>query len=67
VRTAAGEWQDFNWTARGLEAMSRLVFFLYSSKEAAKIVSKFVEEEPLVVEVDGTLDIVRVEGAWLDA
>jgi len=58
-----GESQDFSWAARGWEAMSRFVWFLYASKAAVKIVSKFVEE----VAVDGTWDIVLVEGAWLDA
>ena len=37
--------------------MSFFVFFLYSSKAAAMMVSKFVEE----VEVDGIWDIVLVE------
>ena len=63
ARMALGESQDWSWVARGWEAMSRFVCFLYSFKAAVKIVSKFVEK----VEKDGTCDIVLVEGAWLDA
>ena len=49
-----GESQDLSSAARGWEAMSFFVCFLYSFKAAVKIVSKFWEE----VEVDGTWDIV---------
>jgi len=56
-----GESQDFSWAARGWEVMSRFVCFLYASKAAVKIVSKFVEEAT----VDGTWDMVLIEGAWL--
>jgi hypothetical protein len=57
VRIALEESQDRNWVARGWEAMSFFVCFLYSFKAAVKIVSKFVDD----VAVDGTLDIVLVE------
>ena len=42
--------------------MSFFVCLWYAFKAVVKIVSKFVKE----VEVDGTWDIVLVEGAWLD-
>ena len=58
---ALGESQDCKRVARGWEAMSRFVCFLYSFKAAVKIVSKLVEE----VEVDGIWDIVLVEGTLL--
>ena len=53
VRMALDEPQDFSWVARGWEAMSFFVCFLYAFKAAENIFSKFVEE----VEVDGTFDI----------
>jgi hypothetical protein len=42
--------------------MSFFVFFLYASKAAVKIVSKFVEE---VVAVGGIWDIVIAERVWI--
>ena len=54
ARMAVEESQDFNWVARGWEAISFFVCFLYAFKAAENIVSKFVED----VEVDGTWDIV---------
>ncbi len=44
ARMALGVSQDCNRVAKGWEAMSRFVCFLYASKAAVKIVSKFVEE-----------------------
>ncbi len=41
---ALGESQDFSWVARGWEAMSFFVLFLYASKETLKISSKLMEE-----------------------
>ena len=59
---AVEESQDCRRVARGWEAISRFVCFLYSFKAAAKIVSKLVEE----AEVDGTLDIVLAkESCWM--
>ena len=58
---ASVDLQAFSSAARGLDAMSFFVVFLYSSKAAAMIVSKFVEEG------DGTWDIVILEGDWIDA
>jgi hypothetical protein len=49
-RIALEESQDFSWVARGWEAMSFFVCFLYTFKAAENIVSKFVEE----AEVGGT-------------
>ncbi len=63
ARMAREESQDCSLVARGWEARSRFVCCLYAFKAAVKIVSKFLEE----VAVDGTWDIVPVEGAWLDA
>ncbi len=60
---ALGESQDCSWAAKGWEAMSCVVYCLYASKATLKIVSKSVED----VEVDGTWDIVLIEGAWVDA
>ena len=54
MRTALGESQDLSWAAKGWEAMSFFVCFLYSFKATVNIASKFVEE----AEVDGTWDIV---------
>ena len=54
ARMALEESQDFSWVAKGWEVMSFFVFFLYASKAAEKIVSKFVE----YVEVDRAWDIV---------
>ena len=53
---ALGDSQDLSWAAIGWAAISFFVFFLYSSKAAAMIVSKLVEEAG----VDRTWDIVRV-------
>ena len=53
ARMALEESQDSSWVARGWEAMSFFVCFLYSFQAEEKMVSKFVE----VVEVDGTWDI----------
>ena len=50
--------QDLSSVARGCEAISIFVFFLYSSKAAAILASRFVEE----VAVD---DMVPVEGDCL--
>ena len=50
VRMALEESQDCSWLARGWEAISFFVCFLYAFKAAEKIVSKLVED----VEVDGT-------------
>ena len=47
---ALEESQDLSWVARGWEAMSFFVCFLYAFKAAEKIDSKSVED----VEVDGT-------------
>ena len=63
ARTASGESQDLTWAARGCEAISFFVFVLYSSKAAVKIASKLVG----AVEVDGSSDMVLVEGDRLDA
>ncbi len=41
---ASGESQVCNWAAKGWEAMSFFVCFLYACKAVVKIVSKFVEE-----------------------
>ena len=54
ARMAVEESQVFSWVARGWDAMSFFVCFLYAFKAAENIVSKFVED----VEVDGTWDIV---------
>ena len=51
---AIDESHDCNWAANGWEAMSVFVFFLYASKAAVKIVSKFGEE----MVVGKTWDIV---------
>jgi hypothetical protein len=51
---ALEESQDFSWVAKGWEAMSFFVFFLYAFKESEKIASKFMED----VDVEGTWDIV---------
>ena len=53
---ALEESQDWSWVARGCEAISFFVCFLYVSKADANIVSKFRGES----EVDGTWDIVLV-------
>ena len=58
---ALEELQDSRRVARGWEAISRFVCFLYSFKAAVKIVSKLVEEE----ELEGTWDML-VEGAFLE-
>ena len=50
---ALEESQDWNWVANGWEVMSFFVLFLYASKAAVKIVSKFGE----AVIVGGTCDI----------
>ena len=47
---ALEESHDCSWVARGWEAISVFVCFLYSFKAAVNIVSKVVED----VEVDGT-------------
>ena len=47
---APEESQDFSWVARGWEATSFFVCFLYALKASKKIFSKFVES----AEVDGT-------------
>ena len=47
---ALEESHDCNWVARGREAISVFVCFLYSFKAAANIVSKLAED----VEPDGT-------------
>jgi hypothetical protein len=52
---APEESQDFSSLARGWEAMSFFVCFLYAFKASEKIASKFVED----LEVEGTC-----EGAW---
>ena len=57
TRMALEESQDCSWVANGWEAMSFFVFFLYASKAAVKIVSKFGDE----VVVGGTWDIVLAE------
>ena len=46
--------QDWSWVARGWEAMSFFVCFLYVSKATENIISKFGED----AEEDGTWDIV---------
>jgi hypothetical protein len=51
---ALAESQDFSWVARGWEAMSLFVCFLYTFKAAEKIDSNSEEG----AEVDGTWDIV---------
>jgi hypothetical protein len=56
VRIALEESQDCSWVARGCEAISFFVCFLYASKAAVYIVSKFVEE-PEVAIVERTWDI----------
>ena len=58
---ALAESQDWSWVARGWEVMSFSVRFLYASKAALKIVSKFVEE--VAVGGDGTWDILLVDGS----
>ena len=63
ARIASGESQDLSRAARGCEAMSFFVFVLYSSKAVVKIVSKLVG----AVEVDGSSDMILVEGDRLDA
>ena len=55
---ALEESQDCNSVARGWEAISFFVCFLYVVKASANIVSKFVEE----VEADGTWDMVVLVG-----
>ena len=55
---ALGDSQDFSWVARGWEAMFFFVCLWYSSKAAAKIVSKFVDDAA----VYETWDITSVEG-----
>ena len=55
ARMALEESQDWSWVARGWEAMSFFVCFLYDFKAVEKIDSKFVGD----VEVDGTWDIVQ--------
>ena len=50
---ALEESQDLSWVARGWEAMSFFVCFLYALKAAEKTDSKFEEGG----EVDGTWDI----------
>ena len=50
ARIAVGESQDCTWLARGWEAISFFVCFLYAFKAAENIVSKLVED----VGVDGT-------------
>ena len=57
ARMALEESHDFSWAARGWEVMSFFVCFLYASKAAVKIVSKFGEEVP----VGGIWDIVIAE------
>ena len=47
---ALEESQDFIWVARGWEAMSFFVCFLYAFRASEKISSKFEED----VEADGT-------------
>jgi hypothetical protein len=47
---ALEEPQDFSWVAKGWEAMSFFVCFLYAFKASEKIASKFVED----VDVEGT-------------
>ena len=63
MRIAVEEPQDLIWAAKGWEVISFFVCFLYSLKEAVKMVSKFGEE----VEADEIWDIVQVEGAWAEA
>ena len=55
---ASGVSQEFSWAAKGWEAMSFLVCFLYVSAAALKIVSKGVEEGA----EGGDWDMVLVEG-----
>ena len=55
ARMALEESQDLSWEARGWEAMSFFVCFLYVFKASEKTDSKFKED----VEVDGTWDIVQ--------
>ena len=57
---ALGDSQDLSWAARGWEAMSFFVCFLYSSKAAVKMVPKVVDSDD--GSGDGTRDIVLVEG-----
>ena len=59
---APGVLQDCNWAARGWEAMSFFVRFLYSSKEALKICSKLVEEAADKAAEGGLCDMWLVEG-----
>ena len=58
---ALGQSQDCSWTARGWEAISFFVRYLYAFEAAVKIASKSEE-----VEADGTWDIGLGEGDWLD-
>ena len=58
ARIALEESQDCSWVARGWEATSFFVCFLYAFKAPEKSVSKFVGD----VEVDETWDIVLVCG-----
>ena len=55
---ALEESQDCNSVARGWEAISFFVCFLYVVKAAINIVSKSVEE----VEADGTCDMMLLVG-----
>ncbi len=61
ARMELGESHDRNWAARGWEAMSFFVCFLYASKAALKIVLKFAEE--VDVAVGRTWDMRLVEGS----
>lgn len=55
-----GEWQECSWTARGWEVIFFFVCCLYASTAALKKMdSKSVDD----MAVDGTRDIVLVEGA----
>ena len=63
---ALEESQDRSSVARGWEAMSFFVCFLYASKEAVKIASKSAED--VLEDVPprgGTWDVVLNEDAWL--
>lgn len=62
ARIAPGESHDCSCAAKRREEMSRFVRFLYMSKAAVKIVSKFEEE----AEADGIWDIMLVEGCLED-
>ena len=55
---ALEESQDCNSVARGWEAISFFVCFLYVVKASVNIVSKFVQE----VEADGTWDMMILVG-----